>query len=81
MLLITINFNINSIENRNKCSYNKDKSIESGAIALNESKVIKSNSLSEEERKRFKKELMTILQKFSKEEIVRALNQLKNKVV
>jgi len=48
---------------------------------LKENKVIKSNSLSEEERKRFKKELMTILEKFSNEEIVRALNQLKNKVV
>ncbi|HWL22205.1 MAG TPA: hypothetical protein VNR38_00390 [Ureibacillus sp.] len=48
---------------------------------MNESKVIKSSSLSEEERNRFKKELMTILEKFSKEDIVRALNQLKNKVV
>jgi len=81
LLLITINFNINSIENKNKCSYNKVVSIESGVIALNESKVIKSSSLSEEERNRFKKELMTILEKFSKEDIVRALNQLKNKVV
>ena len=48
---------------------------------MNRSKVIKPNSLSEEERKRFKKELMMILEKFSKEEIERALHQLKNKVV
>lgn len=45
------------------------------------SKEIKPNSLSEEERIQLKNEIMTILEKYSKEEIKIALQQLKQKVI
>ncbi|MCP1146801.1 hypothetical protein [Lysinibacillus endophyticus] len=47
---------------------------------MNTGKVIKTNTLSEEEQKQFKTEIMTIIEKCSKEEIEMLLHQLDKKI-
>lgn len=55
--------------------------MESEGSSMNLSKNIKPNALSEEERKQFNKEMMIIVEKYSKEEIEMALHQLKKKAI